>query len=184
MVENNIKWGSSFDGLAWYYRTSPDYKIQRIARNWIKEVDDNAKLMRIRMNNYATFVKLLPEKYVSDTDMLDDYAINNLKTLSECIGEYATVFVLKQESHYINVFNRGIQALSENGLINYWYGIIRYKHNKKYLENFYTYRISRSNVPLNLQRLIGLICLLLLGNLTALLLFVVEHIVDHINTKH
>lgn len=174
MADNKIKWGDNTGGMQTYYSQSTDNVIREIANNYVHEDNIQAKLERLKENNYGTFVKLLPEKYVTDTEQLDDYAKSNLKTLSACIAEYSTVFALQKNSNYIKIFDHGIQALLENGLISYWYKKIRYKYGLQYLENFYSLNLEKKNLPLNFERLLGLLYLLILGNLIGFVIFIAE----------
>lgn len=183
MADNGIQWGTTHGSLAVHYKKSPDATIRRIANNFVLEATDEVKLERIRRNNYGTFVKLLSEKYVTDTEMLDENAKTHLKALSQCIGEYFLVFALQRNSHYLNAFNRGISSLVEHGLIQYWYKLIRNKYGLKYFENFYIVRTKNKNIPLNYERLLGLLYFFLCSNLIAFVVFVFEFIVHYYNNR-
>lgn len=176
MAENGIKWGSNVSSMALYYKRAPNKIINKVGNNWLPEYNNEQKLKRIKRNNYATLVKLLPARYVSDTDLLDDYAKNNLKTLNDCIGKYPLAFVLQEYTHYSKIFDNGIESLVESGIIDYWYSIVRHKYGLRYLENFFYVIIPKKYVQLKMAKLMGIFYLYMTGNVIAILSFIIEHV--------
>ena len=62
------------------------------------------KSVRLAKGNYAAFVKVLSNNYVTDTEELVEY-VNMLRLMKTCLLRYYSVFILQRHSPYTYLFN-------------------------------------------------------------------------------
>lgn len=179
MVDQNIHWGGKSNGLKYFFEESQKLITRQLSQKFIEEKTIEDKIKRISEHNYGTFVKLLPNKYVTDTENLDDYGRANLKIIPECIETYQIVFVFSKNSPYVNIFNKNIQALTENGIIQFWYQKLKFRYELTYTVNFFTSYsadIEFNIKALNLKYIQGALYLLAIGFAISLFIFLGEYI--------
>lgn len=179
MIDENIHWGSRSIGMKAFFAESRKSVVKQLSRKFILEETKQDQNKRISEHNYGAFVKLLPNKYVTDTEALDDYGKTNLKIIPECIETSHIVFVLGRNSPFVNIFDKYVQALVENGIIEFWYNQNKYRYHLAYSDNFFTSYsadIEFNSKALNLKYMQGALYLLVIGFIIALLIFLGEYV--------
>lgn len=177
VANENIHWGGSGEGVRRTIAGSLNSAIERMQKNYFNDCSISDINRRIRaQKDFAVFVKVLPEKYITDIDILDDFARKNLKVLSECAQVNYAVFAFNRNSPFPRIFDRYIKVFLECGLIRAWF--TRKKHNDfKEMVHFYRTYGDTENVatPLDMQKLKGSFILLGIGLSFALIIFIIEH---------
>lgn len=148
--------------------------IKKMASLVISSDLDKHKVMD--RNNFARFVKLIGQKYVSDTDMLDEDRKTHLRLLKECLFESYSSFALQRHSKYTPFFNKMLMRLNEHGFITHWYWQSTINPRYNYMNNFFSSYVSESteHVSFDVSKLKGVFLLLGVGLMLALLVFLCE----------
>lgn len=131
---------------------------------------------RIDTKDFARVVKLIGQKYVSDTESFDEYKKTHLRLLKECIFNSYSSFVLRRHSKYTPFFNKMLMRLNEHGFITHWYRQSTINPRYSYMNNFFSSYVteSKEHVPLTVSKLKGAFLMLGVGLMLALLIFFCE----------
>lgn len=123
--------------------------------------------------NFARLVKLIGQKYVTDTDTFDEYKKTHLRLLKECLFQSYSAFALQRYSKYTVFFNKMLMRLHEHGFITYWYWKSTINPRYSYMNNFFSSYESESieHVSIAVPKLKGAFLMLGVGLLLALLVF-------------
>lgn len=154
MVDQNIFWGSPNKDMKAYVKASTSPALKLLAENFITEDQCFRRNERIKSNNYAVLVHILPNKYITNTEDLDEYGQKHMKLLKDCVKLQQLVVGIKKHSPFVEYFRRKIMALSEFGIIGHWYDEIRMKYSLVFDSFYSTY--SDSLPPLSPLKMIDI----------------------------
>ncbi|XP_071051060.1 uncharacterized protein [Onthophagus taurus] len=178
MLTENLYWGGYGEDIRYTVGKSLNPIVHKLNKNYINDTNvENRNNWLRKSKNFAIFVKTLPEKYVTDTDTLDDFGLNNLKLLTECTQTNFVVFGFDKNSPFPEIFDREIPKFLEYGFIISWYRYLGYKTGiNKNMAKFYTQFGGDKMDPtaLDLNHFQGVFYLLLTGYLVALCGYLIE----------
>lgn len=161
--------------LAMFLKKFENVHIKKMA-NLVVASHSSHEYRTVDTKDFARIVKLIGQKYVSDTDTFDEYKKTHLRLLKECLFQSYSTFVLRKYSRYVPFFNKMLMRLNEHGFITHWYKQSTINPRYNYMNNFFSSYVSESfgHVSINFSKLKGAFVMLGIGSVLALIAFVRE----------
>jgi hypothetical protein len=178
IVENNIKWLEPNDWMKHWMKNTTSDILHKLADQFEAYHSIPERNKKMRNGNYALFVETLPgltkNYYVMLTESLDEYGRKELKIVAENVGCFYTVFPLKENSPYLDIFNRAIHNFIEFGFMNYWFQDFVNKPKYRFMKNFFQRYSTEVHQVIDLEKLQGAFFLLIIGLALSALVFICE----------
>lgn len=177
VVEMKIKIDADIpdlDGLARFFKKFENPYVQQMSDLLVSSVLKEYK--SVETKDFARIVKLIGEKYVSDTETFDNYKKTHLRLLKECLLEPYNTFSFRGHSRYTAFFNKKLVKLNEHGFITYWYRQSTTHSRFSYMSNFFSSYVYQSfeHVRIPVRKLFGAFLLLTIGLASSLIVFFYE----------
>lgn len=137
MVDENIHWGATDTDAVIALSLHQKPIVDQLLQNFNLELSIEESNERIKKGNYGLFSKIISEFFITRTETLDQYGLENLKTLTKCIGEQYAVYVLRKNSAFAQILNEKIQKYTEFGFIKHWFTQTWIRYGVKSVSNFY-----------------------------------------------
>jgi hypothetical protein len=176
VIENNLRWLDYSDWMKNWMLNTGNEKLEKLAYLFDRHTTISQDNKKLRQKSHGAMVQMTPGYYVMFSETLDEYGRSNLKVINENIACFYTVFTMKRNSAFVNIFNKAIFMLIESGLVDYWFGTFVRKRENRYMETFFQQYSQEVHQNIDLEKLQGAFYFLCLGLITATLAFFVEYI--------
>lgn len=174
IVDNRIKWLDPDNYLKnWMQNTSSEL-FHQLAEQFEMQTTITESNRKLHSRKYALMVQVPPTggaSYVMFSETLDDHGRRHLKLLSEKIVCFYSLFPMKTNSPYLDIFNKSILSLIEYGFIKHWYKSLVNKRKFRFMKKFFQRYSQEVFQIINLEKLQGIFYVLALGQGLAILVF-------------
>jgi hypothetical protein len=182
IVENNIKW---LDGSEWmkdWMKNTTNELLHKLADQFETYDTLSERNRKMMDGNYAIFVQTLSgitkNYYVMFTESLNEYGRKKFKIVTENVGCFYAIFPLKENSPYVDIFNRAIQNFMEFGLMNYWFQDFTNKPKYRFMRNFFQQYSAEVHQIIDFEKLQGVFFLIVIGHAISVLVFILECVIS------
>ncbi|EFA11806.1 hypothetical protein TcasGA2_TC008585 [Tribolium castaneum] len=174
MVQYNVNWLEE-PYLKKSFQKSHSQKLRKLGELGVPQ----------KGSDVARIVKQLSNLYVTDTEDLDNYEKKHLMVLKECLGEFYIVFPIQKRSPFKVLFDKYYARFQEQGLISFWLRNITYFDNShaRFASMYSLYSDDLNHHNIDVDRFIGAIYLLLIGYLSAFVVFLYEYLASVLSKR-
>jgi hypothetical protein len=117
-----LRWLDYSDWMKNWMLNTGNEKLEKLAYLFDRHTTISQDNKKLRQKSHGAMVQMTPGYYVMFSETLDEYGRSNLKVINENIACFYTVFTMKRNSAFVNIFNKAIFMLIESGLVDYWFG--------------------------------------------------------------
>uniref|UniRef100_A0A3F2ZDC6 Ionotropic glutamate receptor C-terminal domain-containing protein n=1 Tax=Lutzomyia longipalpis TaxID=7200 RepID=A0A3F2ZDC6_LUTLO len=176
-LEQGITWGTIRKGHSMQddMMSSGNRAFMEMAKRYYHEKNHTDEVNRIASGKYAKFVKILSNKFITDTETFPNHT-HYLRIMKQCISRYYTVLLLKKNSPYTSFVSSLIPRYIEGGFISHWFTEMNTKYGKSYMNALFDDQIKQfaDTKGLQMANLLGAFYLLGLGLTVAFVVSLLE----------